>query len=61
MCRFVPLPSESGYIEKTNQLYDILRSEQSALTSLYEAGSAPDALESKTWDQFCSCLCRPES
>lgn len=61
MCRFVPLPSESGYIEKTNQLYDILRSEQSALTSLYEAESAPDALESKTWDQFCSCLCRPES
>lgn len=58
--RFVPLPSESGYIEKTNQLYDILRSEQSSLTASYLAGADPDALESGTWEQFCSCLGRPE-
>lgn len=55
-CHFVPLPSDSGFIEKTNQLYDTLRSIQSTLNERYLDGADPDDLELETWDQFCSCL-----
>lgn len=59
-CRFVPLPSDSGFIEKTNRLYDRLRAEQSSLAGQYRDGADPAVLETETWKQFCSCLGPPD-
>ena len=60
-CHFVPLPSDSGFIEKTNHLYDTLRSMQTSLNKRYLDGEDPDTLELETWEQFCSCLGHPEN
>lgn len=60
-CHFTPLPSDSGFIEKTNHLYDTLRSMQSSLNKRYLDGEDPDTLELETWEQFCSCLGSPEN
>lgn len=60
-CQFVPLPSDSGFIENTNRLYDSLRSMQSALNERYLDGVDPDTLEAQTWEQFCSCLGSPQT